>query len=70
MLVGTGGGGNVDTSGGALIQPTAYLGFDITPAVALRVTAGRLKSLRGDLDSSTVGVGMAFSFGVASRGFR
>lgn len=70
MLVGTGGGGNVDTRGGALVQPTAYVGFDITPAVALRVSAGRLKSIRGDLDSSTVGVGMTFSFGVASRGFR
>lgn len=70
MLVGTGGGGNVDTRGGALIQPTAYVGFDITPAVALRVTAGRLKSMRGELDSSTVGIGAVFSFGVASRGFR
>ncbi len=70
LLAGSGGGGNVDTGGGALIHPTAYVGFDITPAVALRVSAGRLKSMRGDLDSSSVGIDLAFSFGVASRGFR
>jgi len=70
LLAGAGGGGNVDTSGGTLMHSAAYVGFDITPAVALRVSAGRMKSLRGELDNSTVGIDLAFSFGVAARGFR
>jgi hypothetical protein len=67
VLVGAAGGGGVDTGGGAVAQPMAYLGFDINPAVALRLGAGRIKSLRGNLDSNVVEAMMSFSYGVTGR---
>ena len=70
-LVGAAGGGGVDTQGGAIVQPTAYVGFGITPALSVRVGAGRVKSLKaGGLSSNVVDVGLAFSFGVAGHGYR
>jgi len=70
LLGGAAGGGGVDAAGGALVQPMAYLGYDIAPGLALRVGAGHVKSLRGDLSSNVVEASVAFSFGVASRGYR
>lgn len=70
LLGGAAGGGGVDAAGGALVQPMAYVGFDLTPGLALRVGAGHVKSLRGDLSSNVVEASLAFSFGVASRGYR
>jgi len=71
MLVGAAGGGGVSTQGGAIAQPSAYLGVDITPSWSLRVGAGRVKSLRGDpaagLDATVVDAALAFVFGVPTR---
>lgn len=68
-LVGAAGGGGVDSTGGAIAQPTAYVGYDITPAVALRVGVGRIKSLQnGPLDSTVVEAAVSFSYGVLSHG--
>jgi hypothetical protein len=69
MLAGAAGGGGVDTGGGALVQPMAYLGCQISPSLSLRVGAGRIRSLRGPLDSSVVDASLAFTFGVGSRGY-
>ena len=70
-LVGAGGGGGVETSGGAVMQPNAYLGFDLTPSLALRAGAGRVRSFKsGGLDASMVELGVAFTFGVAGHGYR
>jgi hypothetical protein len=67
LLVGAAGGGSVDTSGGAVMQPMVYLGMDLTDAVALRLGAGRIKSLNGSLDSNIVDMSVSFAFGTASR---
>lgn len=69
-LAGAAGGGGVDTAGGALVQPMAYVGFDLAPGVALRVGGGRIKGLRGPLDGDVAEVSLAFTFGVTSRSVR
>jgi hypothetical protein len=67
-VVGAAGGGGIDTGGGALAQPMAYLGVDLNPATSLRVGTGRVRALRsGGLDAQVVDVTLAFTFGVASR---
>lgn len=67
LMVGAAGGGSVDTSGGAVMQPMVYLGMDLTDAVALQLGAGRIKSLKGSLDSNIVDMSVSFSFGTAGR---
>ncbi len=69
-LAGAAGGGGVDTAGGALVQPMAYVGYALTPGAALRVGAGRIQGLRGPLKGDVVEVSLAFTFGVTSRGVR
>ncbi|WP_295639073.1 hypothetical protein [uncultured Methylibium sp.] len=69
-LAGAAGGGGVDTAGGALVQPMAYIGYALTPGVALRVGGGRIQGLRGPLKGDVVEVSLAFTFGVTSRGVR
>jgi hypothetical protein len=70
LLGGAAGGGGVDAAGGALVQPMAYVGYDIAPGLAVRIGAGHVQSLRGDLSSNVIEAALAFSFGVASRGYR
>lgn len=69
-LAGAAGGGGVDTAGGALVQPMAYVGFDLSPSVALRVGGGRIQGLRGPLKGDVVEISLAYTFGVTSRGVR
>ncbi|HJV61481.1 MAG TPA: hypothetical protein VJ743_11090 [Albitalea sp.] len=70
-LIGAAGGGGVATQGGAIMQPSAYLGVDISPSLSVRVGAGKIKSLRGGgLDANVVDVALAFTFGVAGHGYR
>jgi hypothetical protein len=70
-LVGAAGGGGVSTEGGAVLQPSAYLGVDISRSLSLRVGAGKIKAFRGGaLNATVVDVGLAFNFGVVGRGGR
>lgn len=66
MLVGAAGGGGVDTGNGAVAQPMAYVGVKLTPAVSLRLGAGRIVS-DGGLSSNAFDLTIAYAFGVASR---
>jgi hypothetical protein len=65
LLGGASGGGGVD-SHGAIIQPMAYAGFQLTPAVALRVGAGRVKSPGGPLSSNMINALLTVSYGVSA----
>lgn len=68
LLAGAAGGGGVDTGGGAVAQPMAYVGVDLTRALSMRLGAGRVKAISGNgLDSNVLSLALAFSFGVASR---
>jgi hypothetical protein len=69
-LIGAAGGGGVDTQGGALVQPMAYVGVDLTRDFALRIGAGRIKSLKGALNANVIEASLVFSFGVAEHGYR
>lgn len=69
-LAGAGGGGGVDVRGGALLQPNAYVGVDLGPTTALRISAGQLRAQRGDLKSTVVDVSLVFAFGLAGQGAR
>lgn len=69
-LAGAGGGGGVDVRGGALLQPAAYVGFDLTPSSSLRISTGQLRAQRGDLKSNVVDVSLVYSFGLAGQGSR
>jgi len=44
-----------------------FVGFEITPALSLRLGAGRVKAPQGALDSTAADLTLAFSFEVASR---
>ncbi|WP_124541392.1 hypothetical protein [Piscinibacter terrae] len=71
MLVGAAGGGGVESKGGAIMQPNAYLGVTVSPSMSVRVGAGRIKSLRqGGLEAPVAELSMAFTFGVAGHGYR
>ncbi|HEU4460655.1 MAG TPA: hypothetical protein VFR90_16160 [Methylibium sp.] len=70
LFGGAAGGGGVDAGGGAVVQPMAYLGWQLAPGLALRVGGGHVKSLRGPLSSSVGEVSLVFGFGVVSRGYR
>jgi len=67
LLLGAAGGGSVDTNGGAVVQPTVYLGMNLTDSVFLRLGAGRVKSFKGALDSNIAELSVGFAFGTASR---
>ncbi len=69
-LVGAGGGGGVDVRGGALAQGGAYVGFDINPTAAVRVGVARLRSQRGELNTTAVNLALVFTFGLAGQGAR
>ena len=68
LLAGAAGGGGVDTTGGFVVQPMAYVGWQATPAIALRLGAGKIATRQGPLDSPVVELSLAFTFGVASGG--
>ena len=70
LLAGAAGGGGVETRGGALVQPMAYVDVEVTPQLSLRLSGGKVKSLRGPFSSSVVDVSLAFPFGVTSHAYR
>lgn len=67
MLIGAAGGGGLDTSGGAIMQPMAYLGMDLTKVVGIKLSAGRVKSFKGALNSNVADLSVNFAFGTGSR---
>ncbi len=62
--LGAAGGGGVANGGGAIAQPMAWLGRSLGPYGRLKLGAGYIKSLRGDLASPVVDVSWAMEFGV------
>jgi hypothetical protein len=67
LLGGAAGGGGIDTSGGAVVQPVVYAGAKISQAVGFRLDAGRIKSIRGTLESNIISLSLNFDFGTARR---
>ena len=65
LLGGAAGGGGVD-SHGAIVQSMLSVGRQLTPALALRIGAGRIQALRGPLGATAIGVSLSFRYGVSS----
>jgi hypothetical protein len=70
FLAGAAGGGGVETRGGALMQPMAYVDFEVTKQLSLRLSGGKVKSLRGPFSSNVIDLSVAFPFGVTSHAYR
>mgnify|MGYP001599106294 FL=1 len=65
LLGGASGGGGVE-SRGSIVQPMAYLGYQLNPSVAVRVGAGRIEALHGPLSSTVVDVTLTLTYGVSA----
>lgn len=67
LLAGAAGGGGVDTDGGAVVQPMLRLNLDVGPQGRVHLGLGRLRSLKGRLDSPVVELAWGLAFGVPAR---
>ena len=67
ILLGAAGGGSLDTEGGLSVQPMAYLGMKLTKAIGIKLSAGRIISLKGSLNSTVLDIGICFDYGANSR---
>ena len=65
MLAGAAGGGGV-AGDGALVEPRLFLGVQITPTLALRAGAGRIKAIDGQLNSNVFDLSINLAYGVSS----
>jgi hypothetical protein len=66
FIVGAGGGGGVDTQGGALLQPTVYVDRALGRATSARLSVGRIDSAKGRLGASVAELSVVYTFGVAN----
>lgn len=66
-LAGASGGGGVD-SHGFIGQAQGFVGYQATPALALRIGGGRIKAARGPLAANVVNAVVTFTYGVSSGG--
>lgn len=66
-MVGAGGGGDVNTSGGVVTQPLAYVGKDLSKSFSARLSYGQIKSMKGQLNTPVVELGLSYQFGTATR---
>ena len=62
LLAGPAGGGGINTSGGGILQPMAGLTWKLSKNLDFALMAGKLGSLRGDLDTAVIDVGLAYRF--------
>jgi hypothetical protein len=67
FLAGAAGGGGVDTGSGAVVKPMGYVGWELTPATSLRLGAGWIKALNGELSSAALDLSVVFAFDVPGR---
>jgi hypothetical protein len=65
LMAGSSGGGGVD-SHGRLVRPMAWVSWQFSPAVALRVGAGHMRSPNGPLSSTVLDASLVFTYGVAA----
>lgn len=66
-LVGAAGGGGVATSGGAISQAMAWVGWGRTPASEWRAGVGTVRALRGGVRSPVIELSWTRAFGYTGR---
>ena len=62
VLFGAGGGGGIDVSGGALVHPNISVNYHFTPYLAAKAAVGRIISFGGNLNATTLNLGLTFNF--------
>jgi hypothetical protein len=62
LLAGPAGGGGINTSGGAILQPMVGLSWRLSKNLDFALMAGKLRSLKGDLDTEVLDVGLVYRF--------
>jgi len=67
LLAGAAGGGGVDTGAGAIVKPMAYVGAQLSKPLSLRLGAGWIKAVNGELSSPVADLTLSFAFDVAGR---
>lgn len=67
MLAGAAGGASLDTEGGMIVKPMAYLNLDLTKEIGIKIGAGRIMSIKGELDSTVLDAALCFNFGIGGR---
>ncbi len=67
LLVGAAGGGGVDTQGGAVVQAGAFVSQALPSGAKVKLGLGRVRSLKGGLDSPLVDLSVLFPFSVPGR---
>jgi hypothetical protein len=66
-LGGAAGGGSMDVGGGAAVQPTIGMLYDISSSTGIEASVGWIKATSGGLDSTTAGVSIVYRFSTAGR---
>lgn len=67
MLVGAAGGGGVNTLGGAVVQQMTYASLDLNKAASVKLGLGRIRSLKGGLNSTVLDLSLSFPFGMPGK---
>jgi len=67
VLVGAAGGGSIDTSGGAVAQPMAFVDYGLASDLSLRLSAGRIVSTSGGLNTAVLDLAINFDYGAIGR---
>jgi hypothetical protein len=66
-LVGAAGGGGVSTQGGAVGQLMTYAVVDLTNSMRFKAGFGKIRSIKGTLNSNIIDLSLSFPFGIAGR---
>ncbi|NOS97691.1 MAG: hypothetical protein HOP25_04385, partial [Methylotenera sp.] len=61
-LLGAAGGGGLRVGGGLVAQGNASIGYQITDALSILATAGRMEALKGDFKANVAGISLAYQF--------
>jgi hypothetical protein len=64
-LGGAAGGGGIDVGGGAAVQSSVGLLYDVSSNTGIEASVGRIKATRGELDSIAVGLSVVYRFSTA-----
>jgi len=65
LLLGAAGGGAVASSGGAIVAPNIFADWQLDELFALRLSAGKVKAMKGALDTPTVDLSIRYLYAAA-----
>ncbi len=62
LLAGAGGGGGIASDGGSIFQPMLGITYRISQRFGIQFLLGRVKALRGNLDTEVIDIGLVLPF--------